>query len=80
MGMQGLHPFYIYGSHTEDAIECASREDVTARFKQMLASARRRGDGVSETEEHRWLIAAESRKTYSIWIADGDNNTVYFKE
>jgi hypothetical protein len=45
MGMQGLHPFYIYGSHTEDAIECASREDVTARFKQMLASARRRGDG-----------------------------------
>ena len=80
MGLQGLHPFYIYGSHTEDAVECASLEDATGRFRQMLATARARGDGVSETEEHRWLIAPKARKSYTVWIADGDMNTVYYKE
>lgn len=78
--MQGLHPFYIYGSHAEDAVECASLEDAASRFAEMLAAARRRGCAVSETEEHRWEVAPKTGKPYAIWIADGDNNTVFFKE
>ena len=72
--------FYIYGSHTEDAVECASPEDATSRFRQMLARARRRCDIVVETEEHRWSITPEGGKSYTVWIADGELNTVYFKE
>ena len=72
--------FYIYGSHTEDAVECASLEDATNRFRQMLATARRRGDIVIETEEHRWSITPEGKKSYTMWIADSELNTIYFKE
>ena len=80
MGLQGLHPFYIYGSHTEDAVECASLEDAASRFAEMLAAARRRGCALNETEEHRWEVAPKTGKTYAIWIADKDNYIVFFKE
>jgi hypothetical protein len=46
----------------------------------MLAAARRRGDIVIETEEHRWSITPEGKKSYTIWIADDALNTIYFKE
>lgn len=72
--------FLIYASNSTKIIECSSLEEAHRRFGELLAFARQRGAGVSETEEHRWLIAPQSDDIYSIWIADKDNNTIFFKE
>ena len=72
--------YFIYASNSTEAIECSSLEEAHRRFGAPLAFARQRGAGVSETEEHRWLIAPQSDNTYLIWTADKDNNTIFFKE